>query len=61
MSRNYRTPEQTEQDCLRHAERYERIGQPRNAESHRHLAAEQQHLAMRISAVTSVERNGGQG
>lgn len=58
MTHYYRTPEQTAADYQHHAERYERLGQPRNAEVYRIHAAEQPALAARIAAVLSVETEG---
>lgn len=58
MTRTYRTPEQVAADCLGHAERYERLSQPRNAEAHRVLAAEARTMAGRIAVVLSVEMEG---
>lgn len=54
---NYRTPDmQRASECQRQADRYERLGQPKNSEDYRAAAAESQLLAARIAAVLSVER-----
>jgi hypothetical protein len=57
--RGYRDPAQTAADCLRHAERCERQGKPKTADDYRAVAAEQPALALRISAVLSVETGEG--
>lgn len=52
----YRAPDtQRAAECQRQADRYERLGQPRNANDYRAAAAEPELLATRIAAVLSVE------
>lgn len=60
MTANYRPADTATSECQRRQEaRYQRLGQPHNAEAYRDVAAEGELLAARIEAVLSVERDRG--